>query len=87
MLFIVTKEGVFRHEIIGIFDETESAWLAAERMINEETDDYHRAFISTAKINEFLVDDVKVIGEVVKADYVFTAELEKKGYPKRIKGE
>ncbi len=51
-LFAVSREGVYRHEIVGIYDDVE---FAIERGVNsskEEKDDYHHFEVLEFMINE-----------------------------------
>lgn len=69
-LFVVTVEGVYRHEIIGIYDAVEKADTRALEYIKAERDDYHDVSVHKCNINT-PVDDVEVLftysrkGEVV----------------------
>lgn len=67
-LYVVTREGVYRHEIVGVFDDQIKACEAAKDVISKEPDDYH-----SFAINEFLknVDCDK--------DGVFVAAFFRKG--------
>lgn len=40
-LYVVTREGVYRHEIVGVYDRQDIALEAAKTAIAEEDDDYH----------------------------------------------
>lgn len=60
-LYIVTCEGVYRHEILGIFDNEESAWKEAEERAKNDVDDYHNYDVSKCVLNN-ACEDVDRIG-------------------------
>lgn len=57
LLYVVSYEGVYRQEILGVFDGEEKAVEAAELVISEEEDDYHEVHIGTCELNT-LIEDV-----------------------------
>lgn len=40
-IYVVTREGVYRHEILGAFFSIEEAKRVAEKACTDDTDDYH----------------------------------------------
>ena len=54
-LYVVTKEGVYRHEILGIYTEIKMAQKRVEEVEKLE-DGYHSIEIGTCNINESIED-------------------------------
>jgi len=54
-VYIVTQEGNYRHDILGVYSSMSLARAAAVKAIDAETDDYHDYEISRAKIDELCV--------------------------------
>lgn len=59
-IFIVVKEGVYRHEIIGAFDNFLDAVDTATKAINRERDSYHEFAIYKFYLNEQTDDGIAV---------------------------
>lgn len=55
-LFTVTREGVYRHEILGVFDKAESARKVARAAFEKEADDYHGFDVYKFIVNKELED-------------------------------
>ncbi len=55
-IYVVTREGVYRHEILGIFDKRHLAELAADEISQSEGDDYHYITVNEAPINQKIED-------------------------------
>ena len=51
-VYVVTREGVYRHEIMGIFANPSDAERCALRCLKEEIDDYHRFWILRLPLNK-----------------------------------
>lgn len=49
-VFIVTKEGVYRHDIVGVFYREDAARVAAENAAKLEPDDYHAFQVTRMEI-------------------------------------
>lgn len=60
LLYILTYEGVYRHEILGVFFNKDSAIKEAEVMIMKEDDGYHTVCIGTCPANT-IVEDIENI--------------------------
>lgn len=50
-LFIVTKEGIYRHDIVGVYESEALAREAAERSVRAEPDDYHDFYVIATTLN------------------------------------
>jgi hypothetical protein len=64
-IFAVSREGVYRHEIVGVYDDIE---LAIERGVNaakEEWDDYHHFDVLEYTLNEDVMDG-KLLAKISK---------------------
>ena len=57
LLYILTREGVYRHEILGVFSCLDEATKWCETAIREDSDDYHEYYVNTILPNQ-LVEDV-----------------------------
>ena len=55
-LFVVTREGVYRHEIVGIYDRYDYATEAALVAISEEDDDYHEFNVGKCTLGRTITD-------------------------------
>jgi hypothetical protein len=62
-LFVVTKEGVYRHEIVGIYTDKGRAMGEAEVAIKAENDDYHEFYVSECEADK-PIDDVECIARL-----------------------
>ena len=51
-LFVVTRQGVYRHEIGGIFDTLEQAFEWGRLRLIEETDNYHHYEVRKRTLNQ-----------------------------------
>lgn len=51
-VFIVTQEGVYRHNIAGVYLGEQSARAAAEAAIRAEPDDYHSFHVTRMVVGE-----------------------------------
>lgn len=51
-LYAVFKDGVYRHECGGIFDDIELAKSAARKLIGGERDDYHNYEVVPFELNK-----------------------------------
>lgn len=54
-LFVATREGIYRHEIIGVFKRLDEALLASVVAIEGESDHYHSAAVCEIRLGESLV--------------------------------
>ena len=70
LLFVVTYEGIYRHEILGVFDNLREAIRNCRKFILQEQDGYHDVHISKTEKNK-PVKDVETI-------IVFTRKILKK---------
>lgn len=55
-IYVITKQGVYRHEIIGIFHDLDDALGATYEAMLAEPDDYHAFDISYAPLNKRIGD-------------------------------
>jgi len=54
-LFVAVRQGIYRHEIIGIYRRLDQALLAGAQTIEEEPDHYHTAAVVEVRLGETLV--------------------------------
>jgi len=59
-LYAVTREGIYRHEILGVFEKKDDAIFCAEGAYKEENDKYHSYHVLEFPLNKN-VDDGGVI--------------------------
>lgn len=52
-LFVVIQRGVYRHGIVGVFDDLELAISNAKRACKEESDNYHNFEIVALETNSY----------------------------------
>lgn len=55
-LFVVTVEGIYRHQIVGVYDSLEGADVCALEHIGAEKDDYHEVAVSQCESNTHITD-------------------------------
>lgn len=60
-IYTCTVQGIYRQEIIGIYNLKEKAFEACKIAIEKEHDDYHTFEVGECEINT-AVDDVECIG-------------------------
>jgi hypothetical protein len=65
-LYIVTREGVYRHEILGVYDTKEAAEKRAQWGTDHDIDNYHGYRVGECELNEDLKDDVRDRPELKK---------------------
>jgi hypothetical protein len=66
-LFIVTTEGVYRHEILGVFSNVEKARKCAENASEQESDGYHEFHIGIADLDKNITD-IEIIEKINEYD-------------------
>ena len=59
-MFVVVVQGVYRHEILGVFDEYSLAVKAAQDAAYEEKDGYHTFEVLSGILNQ-AVEDMDVV--------------------------
>lgn len=59
-LYVVTKEGMYRHEICGIYDSEDLAINRAEEVCKAEHDDYHEFYVLQFDLNAAVDDGLLV---------------------------
>lgn len=64
-IFIVTREGVYRHEILGIFDKRYEAELKADEISQAESDDYHEIVVSAGPLR-LIIEDTEPVSRFRK---------------------
>ena len=57
-IYIVIKDGVYRHDIWGVFDNEEAARACAVASLNAERDDYHNALILRMELGSTVEHEV-----------------------------
>jgi hypothetical protein len=50
-VFVVTKQGVYRHDIMGIFTVRGDAFRAAKKVLKAEHDNYHNFHVTEIPLN------------------------------------
>ena len=78
LLYVITREGVYRHEILGVFSDKQKAIESASIAINEEKDNYHEIHVGTIEPDK-LVDDIRLLISFKRDSvsvYVYHWELE-----------
>lgn len=66
-MYIVTKEGVYRHEILGLYKSEHQARQRAVECSQTESDGYHDFTVS--KIEFGACDDVLELGAAKRSKY------------------
>ena len=62
-VYVVFKDGVYRHEIVGLYESLEKAIDGAKYAVSLEKDSYHTFEIGYSELDK-TVDDVEVIASV-----------------------
>ena len=62
-MFILTIEGVYRHEVVGVYSHLPAAVDRAKERISEEHDDYHKIEIMECEVN-VPIEDGKLVAIV-----------------------
>lgn len=65
MLHVVTKQGIYRHEIVGIYWDMVTSIKKARKAVENESDDYHEFHISRCWVDTD-IEDVKLYMKVRK---------------------
>lgn len=55
-MFIVYADGVYRHQIVGIFSSVELAKIAAVNEALKEYDGYHKFVVAESRLDEYVED-------------------------------
>ena len=77
MVYLVIKQGIYRHEITGIFERKTLALQSAYFDIKHERDDYHHYVIAEAELNT-PIEDVKGILIIKRIDKKVSGGVEMK---------
>lgn len=56
MVYLVVQEGVYRHDIRGVYSSVELAEKAARRAAAEDSDSYHCYSVYASKLDEYAED-------------------------------
>jgi len=67
-VFVVIREGVYRHEIVGIFSDFIKAKDIAKETIENEEDDYHKFLVGKCEIDK-VIEDIEILGSFSRDDY------------------
>jgi hypothetical protein len=73
-ILAVIKHGIYRHEIIGVFDDIELATQYAAEAMNNEPDDWHRFVVLEFEVNK-VVYDGKLMVEVSRKDSKISIQI------------
>ena len=79
-VYTVYKQGVYRHEILGVFDTLENARKRAFVAALGENDGYHDFMVAQSNLNDY-VDDLKLLYSVGSANAVYS-DRSYDSYPK-----
>ena len=60
LVYIVTKEGVYRHEIWGVYTTEEAARARCIEALRAESDDYHEAHVISATVGEPICEETLI---------------------------
>lgn len=66
-MFIVTKEGVYRHAILGLYKSEHQAKQRAIECSKSESDGYHDFCVSRVEFGA--CDDVMLVGSAKRSKY------------------
>lgn len=69
-IYTVYKQGVYRHEILGVFDTLENARKRAFLAALGEKDGYHNFAVAQSQLNEH-VDDLKDLYYISSDNHVY----------------
>lgn len=61
-VYVVTRKGVYRHEILGIYTKHEDA-LDRAKLVAKQEDNYHTFDVSRCELDEAILD-VELVEEV-----------------------
>ena len=67
-VYVITREGVYRHETLGIYLDRDIAVLEAIEAIEAERDDYHDISVTEYGIGFPITNDGKSFCHVVRKD-------------------
>lgn len=70
-IYTVYMQGVYRHQILGVFDTLENARKRAFLGAMEEADGYHDFVVALCSLNEHL-DDLKPLYSVTSANQIYS---------------
>ena len=59
-VYIITREGIYRHEILGVYRHLKDATRACEKAILDEKDDYHEILLSVAEVGKPIRDAMAI---------------------------
>jgi len=76
MIYLVIKEGVYRHEVVGLYDSEDSAKGEAMRFIMAEPDDYHAVVVCKGPLNTQIKDVDEIYTLIRKGGVVSAIEAE-----------
>jgi hypothetical protein len=65
IVYIAIKEGVYRHEIVGVYDDVNKAIERAKELCDAEPDDYHNFDIGECTLNT-PIGDVEIVQTINK---------------------
>jgi hypothetical protein len=66
-VYVITCEGVYRQEILGIYEDRASAIREARAAILLEKDGYHDIMVSSCDLNK-IVEDATPIFSIIRLD-------------------
>jgi hypothetical protein len=74
LLYILTYEGVYRHEILGVYSSKDKAFSAAERLILVEDDGYHDIEVGVCRVNTD-INDIELVATFKRTEkYMYKKE-------------
>ena len=60
-LFLIFRQGVYRHDLLGVYTDPDDAENVAMEAIKLEGDDYHTIEVLSADLNTKLNDDAELL--------------------------
>ena len=62
MIYLVIQEGVYRHDVRGVYSTLEKATDAAEKAAAEDDDSYHEYVVCETELDTYVEDVDEVDG-------------------------
>jgi len=56
LVYLVVQQGVYRHDIRGVYTTAEAATVAARRAAAEDRDDYHDYTVYETTLDQYVED-------------------------------
>ena len=76
-IYVVTREGIYRHEILGLYLDPKESEKNAYLAISSEKDDYHEIFVMACETDKPIEDGMRILRLFRRGIDIYTAEGEK----------